>query len=91
LTQIGRTLVGRAGFSQLSNLRLLDFCASNYEEFLRLGRRWSEDLLGLAEIRRTLRERMAASPLMDAKDFARNMEASFREMWLEWIARPSEG
>ena len=85
LTQVGRTLVGRAGLGQLMNLQLPDFAAEDEEQFISLGQRWAEDLSGLAEIRRTLRERMALSPLMDASKFARGMETAFRFMWEEWI------
>jgi protein O-GlcNAc transferase len=86
LTQIGRTLVGRAGLSQLMNLQLPDFAAETEEQFIALGRRWANDLPGLAEIRRTLRERMASSPLMDSKKFAGRMESAFRHMWQQWIS-----
>jgi predicted O-linked N-acetylglucosamine transferase (SPINDLY family) len=84
LTQIGRTVVGRAGFSMLTNLQLPDFCAEDDDQFIELGRRWSSNLPALAEIRRTLRERMSSSPLMDAPLFAQNMEAAYREMWQRW-------
>jgi protein O-GlcNAc transferase len=84
LTQIGKTVVGRAGFSQLTNLQLPDFTAETDEQFIELGRRWASDLSSLSEIRRTLRDRMSASPLMDGKRFARNMEASLRQMWHRW-------
>jgi predicted O-linked N-acetylglucosamine transferase (SPINDLY family) len=42
------------------------------------------DLPRLAELRRTLRGRMQASPLMDAPRFARNIEAAYRQMWRNW-------
>jgi protein O-GlcNAc transferase len=87
LTQVGRTVVGRAGLSQLKNLQLLDFAAESEEQFIQLGQRWAADLSELAEIRHTLRDRMASSPLMDGKKFARNMEAAYRQMWNNWITR----
>jgi protein O-GlcNAc transferase len=85
LTQVGRTVVGRAGFSQLTNLQLPNFAAESDEQFFSLGKRWASDLPALAEIRRTLRERMTASPLMNGKKFARNMESAFRRLWNQWI------
>ena len=42
----------------------------------------------LAELRRTLRGRMQASPLMDAPRFARNVESAYREMWKHFISSP---
>ena len=84
LTQIGRTVVGRAGFSQLMNLQLPEFATDTDDQFLAAGTRWANDLSGLAELRRTLRDRMAASPLMDAPRFTRNMEMAFRKIWKHW-------
>ena len=42
------------------------------------------DLPRLQELRATLRARMRASPLMDGKRFARNMEQAYRQMWRNW-------
>jgi predicted O-linked N-acetylglucosamine transferase (SPINDLY family) len=41
------------------------------------------------QYRRTLREQMRASPLMDAKRFARNVEAFYRDAWKKWCASGS--
>ena len=38
----------------------------------------------LAELRATLRQRMLASPIMDAPRFARNVETAYRTMWQAW-------
>ncbi len=82
LTRVGNVVVSRAGLSQLTNLRLDGFVAQSDEEFVEHGVRWAADLDGLAEIRRTLRDRMETSPLMDGKRFARGMEKAFRAMWI---------
>ena len=40
----------------------------------------------LAEIRRTLRLRMAASPMMDRDAYVADLEAAYRAMWQTWCA-----
>jgi predicted O-linked N-acetylglucosamine transferase (SPINDLY family) len=85
VTRVGRTVVGRAGWSQLSNLNLSELAAQTDEQFGTIAAELAADLPRLAELRRTLRPRMAASPLMDARRFARNVEQAYRRMWREWI------
>jgi predicted O-linked N-acetylglucosamine transferase (SPINDLY family) len=84
VTRIGRTVVGRAGWSLLSNLGLSELAARNDEQFVRLAAELANDLARLSELRRMLRPRMMESPLMDAKRFAVNVEAAYRRMWQEW-------
>ena len=49
---------------------------------------WAARKQRLAELRRTLRQRMQNSPLMDAPRFARNIETTYRQMWQKWCAAP---
>ena len=84
LTLVGKTAVGRAGWSQLCNLGLQELAAETPEEFVVLARRWASDLPRLEELRRTLRQQMQKSPLMDGPRFARHMEQAYRQMWLRW-------
>jgi predicted O-linked N-acetylglucosamine transferase (SPINDLY family) len=92
VTRVGPTVVGRAGWSQLSNMDLTDLAASTDEQFVTIAANLAADIPRLAELRRTLRQRMAGSPLMDAPRFARGVEAVYCQMWQAWCggepARP---
>jgi protein O-GlcNAc transferase len=84
ITRIGPTVVGRAGWSQLSNLNLTELAARTDEQFVTIAANLAADIPRLAELRRTLRQRMQQSPLMDGARFARNVEAAYRQMWRTW-------
>jgi len=84
ITLVGRTVVGRAGLSQLTNLGLPELIARTPEQYVQIATDLAGGLPRLAELRRTLRARMQASPLMDAPRFTRNIEAAYRQMWRNW-------
>jgi len=84
ITQVGQTVVGRAGLSQLTNLGLPELVAQTPEQYVQIATEVARNLPRLAELRRTLRARMQASPLMDSPRFARNVEAVYRQMWRTW-------
>jgi predicted O-linked N-acetylglucosamine transferase (SPINDLY family) len=85
----GNTVASRAGFSQASNLGLADdLVANNPDQFVEIAIRWATDLQKLSELRRTLRERMQKSPLMNAKDWAASIESAYRNMWKTYCASP---
>ena len=81
VTRIGKTVVGRAGWSQLSNLGLTDLAASGDDEFVRIAAGLANDLERLADLRRGLRDRMLASPLTNASAFTSEVEAAYRQIW----------
>jgi protein O-GlcNAc transferase len=81
VTRIGKTVVGRAGWSQLCNLDLKELAAETDDQFVRIAVELAGDLERLNGLRKSLRERMKRSPLMDGKRFARSVEAAYREMW----------
>ncbi len=84
VTLRGRTAVGRAGVSILSNVGLTDWIADNPEQYVSIAQQMAGDLPRLGELRSTLRRRMRQSPLMDAPQFARDVEAAYRQMWHTW-------
>jgi predicted O-linked N-acetylglucosamine transferase (SPINDLY family) len=81
---LGRTAVGRGGASILTNVGVPELVAPAPEQYVQIATDLAKDLPRLAELRRTLRARMQASPLMDAPRFARNVEAAYRQMWRNW-------
>jgi len=83
----GRTHVSRVGVSLLSNVGLPELIAETPEQYVHIAADLAKDVPRLAELRRTLRGRMQASPLMDAPRFAAEVEAAYRQMWREWCAR----
>jgi predicted O-linked N-acetylglucosamine transferase (SPINDLY family) len=85
VTLVGKTVVGRAGWSQLSNLELPELAGRTPEQYVQIAVEWAGDLTRLRKLRATLRQRMEASPLMNGKLFAHNMENAFRQMWRRFL------
>jgi protein O-GlcNAc transferase len=84
LTLAGQTAAGRAGKAMLNMIGLSELIAHTPDEFVEKAARLATDIPHLIELRRGLRTRLMASPLMDAPRFARNMEAAYRRMWRAW-------
>jgi predicted O-linked N-acetylglucosamine transferase (SPINDLY family) len=84
VTMAGRNAFGRAGVSLLTNLRMPELIARTPERFVQIAVDLAHDRPRLAELRRTLRQRMRSSPLMDARAFARGIESAYRTMWQTW-------
>jgi predicted O-linked N-acetylglucosamine transferase (SPINDLY family) len=71
----------------LCNLGLGELAATSSEQFVTNAASLATDLPRLRQLRLTLRQRMADSPLMDAPRFARNIEAAYRRLWREWCTQ----
>ena len=83
VTLTGRTAVGRGGTSILSNLGLTDLIARDENGYLRIAVELAGDLTRLGELRKSLRQRMKQSPLMDAPAFARDVESIYQRLAFE--------
>jgi len=86
VTLAGRTVVGRAGVSILSNVGLPELIARTPEDYVKIAVDLAGDMPRLAELRSILRRRMEESPLMDKMSYARGIEAAYRAMWRTWCA-----
>jgi predicted O-linked N-acetylglucosamine transferase (SPINDLY family) len=87
VTLAGGTGVSRAGSTLLTNVGLDRLVATSAEEYLEVAAALIRDVRGLAELRGGLRERIEASPVMDAAGFTRDLEAAFRGAWRTWCLR----
>jgi protein O-GlcNAc transferase len=87
LTVAGDRFLSRVGESLLNTVGLPDWVAADGDDFVAKAVRMSSDVARLAELRQSLRGRMAASPLCDAPRFAENFEAALRSMWAKWCER----
>jgi predicted O-linked N-acetylglucosamine transferase (SPINDLY family) len=86
VTLRGQTAVARGGASILSNVGLTELIAENPDRYFSIASGLAEDLSKLTELRSSLRTRMQASPLMNARQFAADIEAAYRQMWRNWVA-----
>jgi protein O-GlcNAc transferase len=80
VTQVGHTIVGRAGWSQLNNLGLPELAAFDDQGFVEIAVSLANNPDRLNLLRSTLRSRMEQSPLMDGKRFAGAIEAVYRHI-----------
>jgi predicted O-linked N-acetylglucosamine transferase (SPINDLY family) len=84
VTLRGSTAISRGGVSILSNIGLHELIADTPEQYIRIAADLANDLPRLSHLRSTLRDRMLHSPLMDAPQFARDMETIYRQVWQRW-------
>lgn len=91
LTLTGATSISRSSASLLHTVGLDQWIARTAKEFVQLARHNAADLRRLAELRAGLRERIKASPLMDAARFTRNIESSYQTMWQAHCSRLRPG
>ncbi|HEY8746699.1 MAG TPA: tetratricopeptide repeat protein [Tepidisphaeraceae bacterium] len=80
----GTTAIARGGVSILTNVGLPELIARSEEHYVSIASELAADLPRLNDLRRTLRQRLERSPLMDAPRFAKDVEAVYREMWDTW-------
>jgi FkbM family methyltransferase len=87
----GEHHAARVGASLLSVLGLRELLANEVAEFVRIASRLAADPERLTALRAGLRERMAASPLLDHAGFTRNLESAYRDMWRAYcVSRQNE-
>jgi predicted O-linked N-acetylglucosamine transferase (SPINDLY family) len=85
----GNTHAGRMAASALTFAGASEFIAEDEDQFVSIASELAGNLGRLAELRRTLRARLAGSRLCDAVGFTRGWETALREAWGGWCrSRP---
>ena len=82
----GRHPLSRGCYSVLQTIGLPDLTAASSAEYVKVNVRLARDWERRYALRLTLRDRLKASPLMDAPAFVSALEAGYRMMWRSWLA-----
>ncbi len=84
ITHPGPTFAGRHAASHVHNAGFPEWIAENWDDYISKVVKLAEDKEKLAELRATLRDKVAASPLCDGKRFGAALGEAFRQMWIAY-------
>ena len=84
ITLTGEHHASRVGLDLLSRLKLDSFAAKNPTEYVKKAAALASEPEGLAHIRATMRQRLAASPLCDDRKISSDIENTYRKMWQDY-------
>jgi predicted O-linked N-acetylglucosamine transferase (SPINDLY family) len=81
VTLAGTIAVHRGGVSLLRNVGLHDLIADSVDRYVDIAASLASSRQRLAELRATLRTRMEDSIVMNSREFMRDLETAYRQMW----------
>jgi protein O-GlcNAc transferase len=87
VTLYGNRYAGRMAADVLTAVGLPELVAQTPRGYVSIAAELAGDLDHLAQLRGSLRQRMAASPLCDGPTFTRSVEEAYRSVWRRWCAR----
>lgn len=82
--------VSRVGLSILTRIGMGSLCARNKQQYIVKAVSLASKIDALAKIRLAMRARIATSGLCSAKNFARDVENAYRQMWHRWCITRSD-
>jgi len=91
VTKPGPTFAGRHSTTHLQNAGFPEWIADNWQEYIDKAVDLASDPEKLANIRATLRAKVAASPIIDGERFGAHLSKAFREMWKQRVAGYKNG
>jgi protein O-GlcNAc transferase len=77
-------IASRQTLAFLTELGLTDLAAGSEDDYVRIAAALAGDAGRRAELRKTLRPRMAAAPMTHGAQFTPGLEAAYRQMWRRW-------
>ena len=86
VTLPGSRLSSRQTYAILHAIGRPEWSAKDADDYVGIAARLAEDGAELGRIRWSLRRQIAASPLHDPSNFARDLERAYRKMWLDYLA-----
>ncbi len=86
VTLAGRSHVSRVSASILTSVGIPELIANTPDDYVDKAIILAGDVERLSQYRRTLRDMMRKSPLLDPAGFVRNLESVYREAWRNWCA-----
>jgi protein O-GlcNAc transferase len=84
VTAPGRTIYSRLATATQTALGLTEFIAADDEGYVQLAIAKANDLASLAQLRSTLRSRVAGTQFGDPVQYTRAVERHYRLMWQRW-------
>jgi protein O-GlcNAc transferase len=84
VTLAGNRHVSRVSVSILANAGLVLFIAQTPEQYVTIAAQAARDPAALAKLRSSLRQTLRDSPLLNGRQFARNVESAYRQAWRKW-------
>lgn len=81
VTMVGSVHAHNVGVSLLGTVGLGNLIAKNEDEYVQMAVQLASDVTALSNLRSSLRNLMATSPLCDGPNFIAGLEAAYRGMW----------
>jgi predicted O-linked N-acetylglucosamine transferase (SPINDLY family) len=92
VTQVGKQFASRNSYGMMMNAGITEGIAHTAEEYVEWGVRLGKDAKLREEIQAKLRRSRQTSPLWNARQFTREMERAYEQMWERFLeGRGSDG
>lgn len=85
VTRVGEQFVSRNSYTMLMNIGVTEGIASTAEEYVEWGVRFGKDPALRQQVAWKMRASRQTSPLWNAKQFTRNMEDAYVQMWANYL------